>query len=216
MEKSTQKIYEVHHATERAEDFSILEKERGTLFKEMIGTGKKVLDLGCRNGVLTRHFLEGNEVTGADIDTVALSKAQKLGISTIHIDLNGGWSELHGKTYDVVVLAETLEHLYYPEQVVKKVKGVLTPEGMLIGSVPNAFSLKNRIRLVFAQKKHTPLGDPTHINHFSRKELTSLFTSNFKNVKIIPLGRFAFLDTVFPGMFSFDLAFVCKEKIEKE
>ena len=41
-------------------------------FKEWMGKNKKVLDLGCRDGTLTRHFIEQNEVTGMDIDKMAL------------------------------------------------------------------------------------------------------------------------------------------------
>lgn len=216
MKDTTQILYEKHHTEERPEDFSILKNERGSLFKKIIGTGKKVLDLGCRNGVLTNFFIEGNEVTGADIDTIALEKASELGIKTIHLDLNGEWQELKGKTFDVVVLAETLEHLYYPERVIEKVKAVIKKDCVFIGSVPNAFSLKNRIRLLLGQKEHTSLHDPTHINHFSHKELETLLKKHYKHVEIVPLGTYASWDRFWKGMFSFDLVFVCSEKIERQ
>ncbi|TRZ52995.1 hypothetical protein D4R99_01720, partial [bacterium] len=95
--------------------------------------------------------------------------------------------------------------------VLKKVHTALRKEGVLLGSVPNAFSLKNRIKYLFGIKQGTPLSDPTHINQFSRKEFLSLLENNFSEVEIVPLGRFAFLDRFFPGLFSFDLLFRAKK-----
>lgn len=212
--QSTQNIYQKHHTEERDESYSVLKDERGKLFKEKIGTGKKVLDLGCRNGVLTNFFMKDNEVTGVDIDAISLKKAGELGIKTLHVDLNGDWQELGGQTFDTVVLAETLEHLYYPERVIERVKRVLKPEGVFIGSVPNAFSLKNRIRLLFGHKKYTSLRDPTHINHFLHKELEMILKKHFEKVEIIPLGTYASWDRFWKGMFSFDLVFVCSKPID--
>jgi len=209
-------MYEDHNLNKRGAGFSLLKEERGNIFRKHIGTGKKILDLGCRDGALTNTFMEGNKVTGADIDTVALGEAAKLGIDTLTLDLNGEWQELVGEKYEVVTLAETLEHLFYPERVIERVKSVLNDDGVFIGSVPNAFNLKNRLRLLFGRKDLTPLQDPTHINHFLHKELESLMKKHFRKVKIIPLGRHASLDRYWPGMFSFILVFVCSDKIDSE
>jgi 2-polyprenyl-3-methyl-5-hydroxy-6-metoxy-1,4-benzoquinol methylase len=208
--KGNQSLYEAHNVGRRGDGFSILKDERGALFAAEIGTGKKVLDLGCRDGALTRRFAEGNDVTGADIDTVALAKAAAAGIKTVHLDIHGDWSELGDETYDAVVLAETLEHLYHPAEVVAKIRQVSREGALLVGSVPNAFSLKNRLRLLFGKKRGTPLEDPTHINHFRRDELSALLAREYEDVRIVPLGRYAQWDWLWPGMFAFDLAFVCR------
>lgn len=210
MNTSTQKIYEEHHSKNRPEKFSILEIERSNLLKKYIGKGKKVLDIGCRDGNLTRYFLEGNMVTGVDIDENALKKANDLGIKTICIDLNGDWNELKGQKFDIVVAGEILEHLYYPEKVVEKVISLIGPEGMFVGSVPNAFSLKNRFRYLLGEKIFTPLEDPTHINQFSYDELVKIFSKYFRDVEIVGLGRYTFLSKYFPSLFAFDLFFVAK------
>lgn len=211
MNKSGQNIYEFHNTNCRGEGFSILKEDRGKLFAKNIGENKKILDLGCRDGALTTFFMKNNDVTGADIDTVALEKAGKKGINTLHFDINGDWQSISQNKYEVVVIAETLEHIYYPEKIIQKISQILDRDGLLIGSVPNAFSLINRFRLFFGRKAKTPLHDPTHINHFSHKELKQMLRRYFNDVKIEPLGRFAFLDKYAPGMFSFDLVFICKK-----
>jgi len=213
MSTGTQTIYQNHNQHARDPGFSILKEERGAVFAREIGTNKKVLDLGCRDGILTQTFVKENDVTGADIDAIALKKAaDTLHIKTIHLDLNDTWDTLKGQQFNAVVMAETLEHLYYPEQVIEKVKALVTPDGLFIGSVPNAFSAKNRVRLFLGHKEHTPLADPTHINHFRYDELKELFAKHFTSVKIVPLGTFATYDHLWPGMFAFDLVWVCRGK----
>lgn len=208
---SLEKIYTDHHRNRRGESFVIQGDVRGAFLRENIGTGKKVLDIGCRDGALTRYYASGNDVLGLDIDGDALARAEAtLGIKTKHTDLHGEW-EVQENFFDVVVAAEVLEHLYYPEIVLGKIHAALRPEGILIGSIPNAFSLANRLRFLFGTKKGTPLADPTHINQFSRKEFEGLLKARFHEVKIMPLGRFSFLDRFFPGLFSFMFLFSARK-----
>ena len=204
-------IYKYHHTFEREGGFSVLKDERGKLLKNLIKTGKSVLDIGCRDGALTKYFTEGNKVLGVDIDDQALKEAERLNIETQKVDLNGDWSEFKNRKFDVIVAGEILEHLYYPDQIVKKVTGFLNSYGTFVGSVPNAFSLKNRFRLLFGKKKYTSLNDPTHINHFHVNELREILQKHFSKVKILGLGKFKVLSRIAPGFFAFDLFFICQK-----
>ncbi len=211
MSNSLKNIYKKHHADNRPENFSILEEDRGILLKNIVGSGKKVMDIGCRNGVLTKHFSQSNRVLGVDIDEIALSKASAtLGIETMVVDLNGDWSELQSQKFDVIVAGEVLEHLYFPQKIVEQVVAHLNSGGIFVGSVPNAFSLKHRLRYLRGSKKYTPLSDPTHINQFNLSELENLFKKYFKKVEIIGLGRYKKLSRLFPSLIAFDFFFICK------
>ena len=53
-----QSFYESHHMKGQRLNQSFLENTRGRLFAKWIGTNKKVLDLGGRDGTLTKHFIE--------------------------------------------------------------------------------------------------------------------------------------------------------------
>lgn len=210
--QSLEGIYTTHHRDRRGESFILQGDIRGAFLKETIGTGKKVLDIGCRDGALTGYYAQGNEVLGLDIDSDALARAHaKIGIETKHTDLHSEWG-VPANSFDVVVAAEVLEHLYYPDVVLEKIRTALRSGGILVGSVPNAFSLANRLRFLRGTKKGTPLADPTHINQFSRSEFELLLKKYFRDVEIIPLGRFSFLDRFFPGFFSFMMLFRAKKK----
>lgn len=186
--KGIERIYRHHHETRRGEGFLVLGQERGSFLKKHVGTEKKVLDIGCRDGALTVYYANGNEVWGADIDAVALKRAsEKLGIRMLHLDLNSPWNEIPRNTFDVVVAAEIIEHLYYPSVVLEKIAAVLKPEGQLVGSVPHAFSLQNRLRLALGTKRGTPLQDPTHINHFWWREFKNLLEKEFVVEELEPI-----------------------------
>lgn len=208
-----EQMYRTHHASRRGEDFALLERERGDFLRAHIGTGKRVLDIGCRDGALTKSYAEGNEVLGIDIDAVALSRAaERLGIRTRQIDLNGEWG-IESATYDVVVACEIVEHLYYPAEVFSKIATVLKPGGTVLGSVPNAFSYANRLRYLRGTKEGTPLSDPTHINHFTVRELESALSAHFGSVRIEGMGRLGRLAALFPQTFAFDLCFIGKKPV---
>src|SRR4030042_528600 len=209
MTEALEEAYRLHHSTRERAGFAILEKERGNLFSRLIGTGKKVLDLGCRDGTLTRYFTEGNDVTGADIDSEALENTRRdLGIHTIRFDLNAGRWPIEAASFDIVVAAEVLEHLYFPERVLERVVRLLRPGGMLAGSVPNAFSLKCRLRYITGSKRGTPLQDQMHINQFEWHEFERLLYGHFSRVRLYPLGnsRWGLRDAI-PALFSFGIGF---------
>jgi len=209
---TVQKVYEEHHAARRQQGFSIMKDMRGPLFSSLIGQGKRVLDVGCRDGALTSYFVQGNHVIGVDIDSISLERAKKdLDIDARLMDLYGDWSEIRGEKFDVIVASEVLEHLYFPEKILVRAKSFLKPGGSMIVSVPNAFSLKNRVRLFLGTKQGTPLADPTHINHFRIDEFRSLLARQFGKVEVIGLGRYSRLARLLPGLFGFDLVYIAHD-----
>lgn len=209
--QSTSDIYQQHNAEKRGRGFALFERERGAFFAKAVGKGKKVIDLGSRDGTLTKYIAQDNEVWAADVDRAALAylKERLPEVETVFADLNADAWDLPSGYFDAVMLAETLEHLYYPERVLSRIAGLLCEGGILVGSVPNAFSLKNRLRLFLGRKKYSSLGDPTHINHFSLRELYGLLSKEYKEVRIYPLiqPKYRLLARVSPGLFSFTLIF---------
>ena len=76
--------YEAHHRERRAGGEFIFVPERIPLFVAAVGgPGRTVLDLGCRSGAVTSHFLAGNDVTGLDVDPEALAVAAERGITPV-------------------------------------------------------------------------------------------------------------------------------------
>lgn len=163
--------YRHHHETRRSPDFVFGGEERAAIFREWVGgPGRRILDLGCRYGALTRAYTEGNSVVGMDVDHEALAEAAKLGIETRHGDATEPLP-FEDASFDVVVCGELLEHLPWPGQTVAEAHRVLKPGGWFVGSVPNAYRVKNRLVFLLGRPPET---DPTHLHMFSPDALRAL------------------------------------------
>ena len=88
-------LYAAHHGTAKRYGFAYRAEERGPQLAAWVGRGQRVLDLGCRDGSLTRYYTAGNVVTGVDIDRAALALAREhLCIETVWLDLKNSWRRL--------------------------------------------------------------------------------------------------------------------------
>ena len=180
---SLQERYEEHHRERRDEGDFVFVPERIPLFQAAIGRGRRVLDLGCRSGALSRHFLDGNEVVGLDVDRVALAKAAELGIEPVVANVEEPLP-FEDESFDAVVAGELLEHLRFPDAVVSEARRVLRPGGVIVGSVPNAFRLQSRLRFL---RGRLPEDDPTHLHMFSPDALSELL-AGFESVQLAFVG----------------------------
>ncbi len=175
--------YEQHHRERRAEGDFVFVPERIPLFVAAIGRGKRVLDLGCRSGALTRHFLDGNEVVGLDVDRAALAKAEALGIEPVQANVEEPLP-FEDACFDAVVAGELLEHLQFPDELVREIHRVLRPNGVIVGSVPNAFRLQGRLKFMLGR---APENDPTHLHMFSPAAVRGLL-AEFEDVRLSFVG----------------------------
>jgi SAM-dependent methyltransferase len=195
--------YAEHNRLERGAGFVFAGPERVELFRRYVGgPGKRVLDLGCRDGALTRAYAAGNEIVGVDADREALAEAEQLGIETRWADLDEPLP-FDDASFDVVVAGELLEHLRDPRRLVGEGRRVLRPGGTFVASVPNAFRLKNRLRFVVGRR---PEDDPTHLHMFTPGEVRGLLTNfeepqlHFIAGRLVPFHARLFAnDIVFSG-----------------
>lgn len=210
-------IYAQHHAEKRRLGFSILEEVRAVWFLDRLPENvSSFLDLGCRDGKLTEHFKnKADYILGVDVDRVALDQARaRLPQSEfIEMDILGNWHEIGGRKFDVILCSEVLEHVYFPERVISRMVEYLNPGGVFIGSVPNAFFIKHRLRYLFGKRVGTPLEDPTHITQFDAGLLKVMLERVGKNILLqgytrAPFGNFA---RRWPRLFAFDLLFAVKK-----
>lgn len=167
-------IYSTHHTEKRRYDTSVLETERAEWFIKQVPAGGSWLDLGCRDGKLTARLApHAGKIIGVDVDPIAIEKArQHLPQATFkELNLLGDWSELGSEQFDVILCSEVMEHVYFPDKVAERIHAHLKPGGIFIGSVPNAFFVKHRLRYLLGSKRNTPLQDPTHITQFTAEHL---------------------------------------------
>lgn len=121
-----------------------------------------------------------------DVDRGALEEAAKLGIETVWADVEESLA-FDDAEFDVVVAAELLEHLRRPGRLVEEIRRVLRPGGTIAGSLPNAYRLKNRLRVL---RGLTVEQDPTHVHLFRPRDVLRLL-GTFEAYRLeFVVGRF--------------------------
>ena len=137
--------------------------------------GKRVLDISCGEGYGAALMRDNGaaEVIGADIDAKIVARANRVyggeGLRFEVADARGALP-FGDDRFDVVVSFETIEHIAEHEGFLAELTRVLTPDGTLVISTPDA-----------------ELSDPDAPNPFHAKELTekdflSLLTPHFAHV----------------------------------
>lgn len=187
MADRTGEMYQRHHSTGRY-GFTIAGGERGAWFAARVGETARalskprldVLDIGCRDGTLTKQYAEGHSIQGLDVDAEAVRLAGDAGLTVKKHDLNQAPLPFGKDTFDLIVAGEVLEHLQWPELVVADIFEALRPGGRFIGTVPNAFRLRNRILFFLGRDFEV---DPTHLHWFSPSSMRALLKS-FRDVQL--------------------------------
>lgn len=136
-----------------------------------IGRGR-VLDVGCGNGILLKHFLDdGWSACGVDLSPWAQKFAQKYGYELYSRELEK--CELPDASFDAVTITSTLEHIPRPYQHIKEIMRVLRPGGIAyFAGIPNYGSLSVRLNFTSFHNNMPPY----HVNYFTRKCVSDLFS----------------------------------------
>lgn len=128
----------------------------GNILQEIINyieSNSKVLDLGCGNGALLAELIKEKHVIGIGVDnnSYKVRACIKKGISVIHQDME---KILHGypdKSYDYIILSQTLQAVKKPDFVLKE---IIRIGKKVIVSFPN-FAY-HKLRLQITLEGHMP------------------------------------------------------------
>lgn len=191
------------------------------LIAQEIGTNNLVLDVGCNKGYLKQlvNNKNNNIFYGIDNDNISLKEAKRNGYKEVYnLDLNHIEDIKFSFKFDVIVFADILEHLLFPEAVLRHfVKKYLKNGGKIIISLPNIANITTRLDLLFGKFNYTESGilDKGHLHLYTLKTGRELVKSC--GLKIIKekfsSNSFGGIIKIFPilGEFlGYNLIFVCR------
>ncbi|MDE2027623.1 MAG: methionine biosynthesis protein MetW [Candidatus Omnitrophica bacterium] len=115
---------------------------------EMIEPNSRVLDLGCGNGELLSLLMAQRNcrAAGIEIDEKEIYKCVERGVSVSHGDIDSGLSDYADKTFDYVILNESLQEVLNPEKVIAE---ALRVGKKAIVGIPNFCNLNARLQIFF-------------------------------------------------------------------
>lgn len=194
---------------------------------------KHVLDVGCGAGDTGEMLNEaGYVVDGITLSEDEKREAQKVMRNVyVHNVEQGLPTELTGQ-YDVVILSHVLEHICYPQRLLKDIYSHLKPNGILIIALPNLMHFNSRWKLARGNFNYEEYGiwDYTHFRWYTFKSAQEMLKENNYTIekadvsgwipfehrlkKVTPAGlrngMFNLLKKLSPGLFGFQLLYVAK------
>lgn len=137
----------------------------------LVDEGSRVLEIGCAEGYLSDCLTNRKNcrVTGVEINPEAARVARKYCESVVVGDVEKGALNSVRGPFDVVILADVLEHLYHPGRVLQSIHPLLSADGYVVVSLPNVAHWEVRRNLVLGRfdYRRTGLLDDTHIRFFT-------------------------------------------------
>ncbi len=124
------------------------------LIVELIPVGSSVLDLGCGNGELLSALVRERKARaqGIEIDEQAIYRCVAMGLSVLHGDIDTGLPEYGDKSFDYVVLNQSLQQVKSPDTVLQE---ALRVGKWVILGFPNFAHISARFQLFF--RGRTPI-----------------------------------------------------------
>lgn len=138
----TKRIINEHYRTSRGLHLNY------SIISEIIENDSRVLDLGCGSGELLKLLKEKKNVSGRgiEINQQNVIKCIEKGISVFQGDLDEGLAEYSDKSYDYVILNQTLQWTKRPDYVMDEMLRV-GKKGVV--SFPNFAYWRVRFQLFF-------------------------------------------------------------------
>lgn|SRR3990167_5969319 len=176
--------------------------ETSPWYTQYLKKNDEVLDLGCGNGQsIIKSAKYCKQITGIEIDQglrkIAAASFKSAGINnaTIH----GGNLEqklkLKSKQFNKVIFLDVLEHLNNRDLILKEIKRVLKPKGMLLVGVPNSETSWKKLQRSVGISSFS---DPDHKIEFSREDISKLLSKHGFKIKKLALSKY---DTPIRGIY---------------
>lgn len=146
------------------------------LIRDFAGSGN-VLDVGCGSGDQLLDLAGPFTVFGVEISAqlaaAADARMRPLGGHCIHADAASGIARFPQGAFAAVAMRSYLEHEIAPATVLRAVRNVLSPGGIVVIKVPNYGSINARVM----GERWCGIRLPDHVNYFTPASLREMVST---------------------------------------
>lgn len=152
-------------------------RQRPEMLKYIPESAVRILEVGCNDGAFCATLKRADrEIWGVDMNEIAAKKASAICTFVLVGDFNSIFDQLPKNHFDCVIFNDVLEHIYSPWDTIRQVKDLLSPNGVLVSSIPNFRYIDNLITEIlfkgeFRYKPEGGILDDTHIRFFTLKSM---------------------------------------------
>jgi methionine biosynthesis protein MetW len=190
------------------------------IISDWISTGSSVLDLGCGDGELIASLINEKQVhaQGIELSETAIQHCVAQGLSVFQQDIDTGLSEYADRSFDYVILNQTLQQVKKPEVALKE---ALRVGKKAIVGFPNFVQASARFQIFF--KGRVPVTKALPYEWFDTPNLHFLGITDFKDYckkRDIRIEDSAFIRKnsrvkLFPNLFAEIGLFVCSKQLSQ-
>jgi methionine biosynthesis protein MetW len=143
-----------------------------------INSGASVLDLGCGDGELLSLLIRNKQVhaQGVELSEQAIGNCVEAGLSVFQQDIDTGLTDYAEKSFDYVILNQTLQQVKKPDFAIKEALRV--GKKVIIG-FPNFCYISDRFQIFFHGK--VPVSSSLPYEWYDTPNLHFLSISDFKD-----------------------------------
>jgi methionine biosynthesis protein MetW len=194
----------------------------------LIPPNTRVLELGCASGYMSGYLERAKNcrVVGVDYDPLAIQIAQTRCYKALQIDLEQP-NALHAvqadAPFDVLYMANVLEHVRSAESILQQAKALLAPNAIVILVLPNIAHWQVRLQVLRGRFEYQDYGimDRTHVHFYTVDTARALLVSQGYRVETLHIaGSFVQnqLEKIFrrsfapilPNLLAYEMIFVAK------
>lgn len=148
------------------------------VIRGLVNPQSSVLDLGCGTGDLLYLLIKEKNVRGQgiEIDDQAIYKCVAKGLNVFHGDIDSGLAEFSAKSFDYVILNQSLQQIYHVEKVLSD---ALRVGKKVIVGFPNFAYYKARWQMLFNGR--APVTGSLPYQWYETPNLHFLSIYDFKN-----------------------------------
>jgi len=159
-------------------------RQRFAVYQSLLGPylkkDVKILDIGCYSADILTVLPKFVDYYGIDSDAQALAIAEKRGAKTFNFNFEQGELPIK-EPFDIIIMAELLEHLKDPERILIQAVRLLKEGGVVLISLPNECTLYHRIKVLFGKGiDGTGFAPHYHLHFPTIRQHEDFITSHFK------------------------------------